>query len=189
MSIEAFSQFSGINAVLYYLNDIFAAAGASKFSGGVQTVIVGVTNLVFTVIAMSVIDRIGRRFLLLIGSIGFASTLAGIAIIFQLQTHRNLLLRLLVGFCASFSTSLGPVIWVYISEVFPNNFRGKGLSLGSLTHWTANAVISGFFPVFAARSSALPFAFFALMMIVQFVVVLRYFPETKNVALEDMSIH
>jgi sugar porter (SP) family MFS transporter len=189
MTIAAFCQLSGINAVLYYLNDIFAAAGSSNFSGGMQTVIVGVTNLIFTLLAMSVIDRFGRRLLLLVGSIGLALTLTGIATIFQLQTHRNLLLWLLIGFCASFSFSLGPVIWVYISEVFPNNVRGKGLSLGSLTHWVVNAAISGFFPVFAARSGALPFWFFALMMVVQFFVVFLLFPETKNVALEDMVIN
>lgn len=189
IAIAGFCQLSGINAVLYYLNDIFAATGANKFSDGLQTVIVGATNLVFTLLAMSVIDKFGRRFLLLIGSIGLALTLAGIAAIFRLQTHRNLLLWLLIGFCASFSISLGPVIWVYISEVFPNNVRGKGLSLGSLTHWVVNATISGFFPVFAARSAALPFVFFALMMVLQFFVVLLFFPETKNVALEDMLIH
>jgi MFS transporter, SP family, arabinose:H+ symporter len=189
MTIAGFSQLSGINAVLYYLNDIFTAAGANIFLNGLQTVIVGVTNLVFTLLAMSVIDKFGRRFLLLIGSVGLALTLAGIAAIFQLQTHRSLLLWLLIGFCASFSVSLGPVIWVYISEVFPNNVRGKGLSLSSLTHWVMNAAISGFFPVLAARSAALPFVFFALMMVVQFVVVLLFFPETKNVALEDMRIH
>lgn len=81
------------------------------------------------------------------------------------------------------------MIWVYISEVFPNNVRGKGLSLGSLTHWVVNAAISGFFPIFAARSAALPFVFFAMMMIVQFIAVLLFFPETKSVALEDMFIH
>jgi SP family arabinose:H+ symporter-like MFS transporter len=188
MTLASFCQLSGINAVLYYLNDIFAVGGSTKYSSGLQTVIVGVTNLIFTVLAMSVIDKFGRRLLLLIGSIGLALTLSGIATIFQLHSHRNLLLWLLLGFCASFSFSLGPVTWVYISEVFPNNVRGKGLSLGSLTHWVVNAVISGVFPVIAARSGALPFVFFALMMIAQFFIVLLFFPETKNVALEDMSI-
>jgi SP family arabinose:H+ symporter-like MFS transporter len=188
MTIAIFSQLSGINAVLYYLNDIFAAAGASNASGGIQTVVVGATNLIFTALAMTIIDRFGRRFLLLIGSIGMSLALAGIATIFRLQTHREWLLWLLIGFCASFSFSLGPVIWVYISEVFPNTVRGKGQSLGSLAHWVANAVISGLFPVFAAKSSSLPFFFFAFMMIVQFVVVLMVFPEAKNVSLEDMHL-
>jgi SP family arabinose:H+ symporter-like MFS transporter len=189
MTIATFSQLSGINAVLYYLNDIFAAAGSTQVSGGIQTVVVGATNLVFTALAMTIIDSFGRRFLLLIGSIGMALTLAGIAAIFQLQTHRELLLWLLIGFCASFSFSLGPVLWVYISEVFPNTVRGKGQTLGSLTHWVANAIISGLFPIFAARSRSLPFVFFALMMIAQFFVVLLVFPETKNVSLEDMHLN
>ena len=188
MTIAAFSQFSGINAVLYYLNDIFSAAGASTASGGLQTVIIGATNLVFTTLAMLTIDKLGRRVLLLTGSVGMASTLAGIAAIFYTHAHRELLVWLLVGYCASFSFSLGAVIWVYISEVFPNGVRAKGQSLGSLTHWVMNAIISAIFPAIAARSGASPFAFFALMMVVQFFVVWFIYPETKNVSLEEMRL-
>lgn len=188
MSIAAFSQFSGINAVLYYLNDIFAAAGSSAASGGMQTVIIGATNLVFTTLAMLTIDRFGRRVLLLIGSVGMASSLAGIAAIFYTHAHRNLLVWLLVAYCASFSFSLGAVIWVYISEVFPNSVRAKGQSLGSLTHWVINAMVSAVFPAIAARSGGSPFAFFAIMMVLQFFVVLLVYPETKNVSLEQMHL-
>jgi len=188
MSIAAFSQFSGINAVLYYLNDIFAAAGASTASGGAQTVIIGATNLVFTTLAMLTIDRFGRRVLLLIGSAGMASTLGGIAAIFYRHAHRELLVWLLVAYCASFSFSIGAVIWVYISEVFPNSVRAKGQSLGSITHWVINAMVSAVFPAIAARSGGSPFAFFAVIMVLQFFVVWLVYPETKNVALEQMHL-
>jgi MFS transporter, SP family, arabinose:H+ symporter len=188
MSIAAFSQFSGINAVLYYLNDIFAAAGANAASGGMQTVIVGATNLFFTTLAMLSIDRFGRRALLLVGSVGMASTLSGIAAIFYTHAHRELLVWLLVAYCASFSFSLGAVIWVYISEVFPNGVRAKGQSLGSITHWVINALVSAVFPAIAARSGGSPFAFFAAIMVLQFFVVWFVYPETKNVALEQMHL-
>jgi SP family arabinose:H+ symporter-like MFS transporter len=133
VTVAAFSQLSGINAVLYYLNDIFSAAGSSAISGGLQTVAVGATNLVFTMFAMLIIDKVGRRILLLIGSVGMASALLGIAVIFYTQVHRDLLVWLLIGFCASFSFSSGAVVWVYTSEVFSNGVRAKGQTLGSMT--------------------------------------------------------
>jgi sugar porter (SP) family MFS transporter len=188
VTIAAFSQLSGINAVLYYINDIFSAAGSTAVTGGIQTVAIGATNLVFTTLAMLMIDRYGRRALLLTGSAGMAATLAGIAGIFYTHEHRELLIWLLITYCASFSFSVGTVLWVYISEVFPNGVRAKGQSLGSLTHWVTNAIISAAFPMFAARSGASPFVFFAAMMVVQFFVVLFIYPETKNISLEEMRL-
>ncbi len=185
--IMAFSQLSGINAVLYYLNDIFTAAGFTKVSAGLQSVVIGFTNLTFTVLAVFLIDKVGRKILLLIGSLGLATTLTGITFIFATGKHREYLLWLLVAYIASFAFSIGAVVWVYISEVFPNTVRAKGQSLGSLAHWVMNAILSGVFPALAARSGAVPFAFFALMMVLQFFVVLFVFPETKNVALEDAN--
>ena len=187
VSIGMFNQLSGINAILYYLNDIFAQAGFSKVSGDLQAMAVGATNLLFTVLAMAVIDRIGRKTLLLIGSVGTAAALAGVAAIFSLGGHRELLVWLLVGYIASFGFSQGAVIWVYISEVFPNRVRAKGQSLGSFTHWFMNALIAGVFPVVAASSGAIPFVFFSMMMVLQFVVVLFVYPETKNISLEGMQ--
>lgn len=187
VSIGMFNQLSGINAILYYLNDIFDRAGFSKVSGDLQTVAVGATNLVFTVLAMSVIDRIGRKTLLLIGSVGTAASLAGVAWIFWTRAHESWLVGLLVGFIAFFAFSQGAVIWVYLSEVFPNSVRAKGQSLGSFTHWFMNALISGIFPVLAAHSAAGPFVFFSLMMVLQFFVVLAFYPETKGVTLEAMQ--
>jgi SP family arabinose:H+ symporter-like MFS transporter len=187
ISMGLFNQLSGINAILYYLNDIFDRAGFSKVSGDVQSVAIGATNLLFTVIAMSVIDRVGRRALLLTGAIGTALCLAGVAAIFFTGKHAGLLLWLLVGFIASFAFSQGAVIWVYLAEVFPTRVRGKGQSLGSLTHWCTNALISGVFPSMAAASGGIPFVFFAVMMGVQFFVVLTVYPETKAVSLEAMQ--
>src|SRR5207245_874352 len=118
VSIGMFNQLSGINAILYYLNDIFGHAGFSKVSGDLQAVAVGATNLVFTMLAMSVIDRIGRKILLLVGSVGTAVCLAGVAMIFFTGHHENLLVWLLIGYIAFFAFSQGAVIWVYISAVF-----------------------------------------------------------------------
>ncbi len=187
IALAAFNQLSGINAILYYLNDIFARAGFSKLSGDRQAVLIGFTNLIFVIIAMSIIDKAGRRTLLLIGSVGCAICLAGVAAVFISNTHGGLLVWLLVGFIAFFSFSQGAVIWVFLSEVFPTVVRAKGQSLGSFTHWFMNAIISWTFPVIASHSRGAPFVFFAAMMVAQFFVVLFVFPETKGIALEDME--
>lgn len=187
VSIGLFNQLSGINAILYYLNDIFAHAGFSRVSGNLQAVAIGATNLLFTIIAMSVIDKIGRKTLLLVGSVGTAACLAGVSAIFFTHSHEGLLVWLLVGYIAFFGFSQGAVIWVYISEVFPNAVRAKGQSLGTFTHWFMNALISGIFPLMAASSGAYPFVFFAVMMVLQFFVVLFVYPETKGFTLEEMQ--
>jgi sugar porter (SP) family MFS transporter len=187
ISIGMFNQLSGINAILYYLNDIFAYGGFSRVSSDLQTVIVGLTNLIFTVIAMSVIDKFGRKRLLLIGAVGTALCLAGVAAVFFTNQQHELLIWLLVAYIAFFAFSQGAVIWVYISEVFPNRVRAKGQSLGSFTHWIMNAIISGVFPTLAAWSKPIPFAFFAGMMVLQFFVVTFTYPETKGLSLEEMQ--
>jgi MFS transporter, SP family, arabinose:H+ symporter len=182
-----FNQLSGINAILYYLNDIFERAGFNKVSGDLQAVAIGATNLLFTILAMSVIDRLGRKTLLLVGAVGMALCLAGVSAIFFTQQREGLLVWLLVGFIASFAFSQGAVIWVYIGEVFPNRVRAKGQSLGTFAHWFMNALISGIFPLMAANSGGSPFVFFSLMMAVQFFVVLYWYPETKGHSLEEMQ--
>jgi len=187
VSIGMFNQLSGINAILYYMNDIFIQAGFSKVSGDLQAVAIGGTNLLFTMIAVSVIDRVGRKTLLLIGSVGTAVSLAGVAYIFFTHQHQGLLVWLLVGFIAFFAFSQGAVIWVYIGEVFPNQVRAKGQSLGSFSHWFMNGVISLIFPLMAASSGAYPFVFFSAMMVLQFLVVVFFYPETKGVSLEEMQ--
>jgi len=187
VTIGLFNQLAGINAILYYLNDIFADAGFSKVSADLQAVAIGFTNLLFTMIAMALIDRVGRKTLLLIGSLGTALCLAGVAAVFLSREHKELLVWLLVGYIAFFAFSQGAVIWVYIGEVFPNRVRAKGQSLGSFSHWFMNGVISLVFPVMAAKSGGYPFVFFAAMMVLQFVVVWLFYPETKGLSLEELQ--
>jgi MFS transporter, SP family, arabinose:H+ symporter len=187
ISIGMFNQLAGINAILYYLNDIFARAGFDKVSGDIQTVAVGVTLFAATLLAMSVIDKLGRKTLLLIGAAGCTVCLAGIAGIFWTDRYQEMLLWLLIGFIAFFGFSQGAVIWVYLSEVFPTAVRAKGQSLGSFTHWSMDAVISWGFPVVAATWKAAPFVFFAVMTALQFVVVAATYPETKGVSLEELE--
>lgn len=187
IAVGMFNQLSGINAILYYLNDIFAEAGFNKVSGDLQAIIIGSTNLLFCLVAMSMIDRLGRRSLLLIGSVGTAICMAGVSLVFFLKQGQHLLVWLLIGFIGFFSFSQGAVIWVYISEIFPTPVRAKGQSLGSFTHWIMNALISWIFPILAKSSGAYPFVFFTAMMVLQFFVVFRFFPETKGITLEEME--
>jgi sugar porter (SP) family MFS transporter len=184
--VAGFNQLSGINALLYYLNEIFAKAGGS-LSPDVQAIIIGVVNAVFTALGMLLIDRLGRRTLLLIGSAGMAVSLvvAGLAMTEALPGW--IVLPALIGFIMFFAPSTGAVIWVYISEVFPTDVRGRGSAIGASTHWGFDAVIAAAFPTIAAVSVGLPFFFFAAMMAAQFVLVLTYFPETKGVPLEEME--
>lgn len=187
ISIGMFNQLSGINAILYYMNDIFRAGGFSGVSGDLQAVLVGAMNLVATLLAMTVIDKLGRKTLLLIGSVGTALCLVGIASLFFMKEHQAYLVWLLVGYIFFFAISQGSVIWVYISEVFPNRVRSKGQSLGSSSHWIMNALISLTFPLLAKYSAGAPFVFFAAMMVLQFIVVLFVYPETKGFTLEQMQ--
>ena len=187
VTIGLFNQLSGINALLYYSNSIFASAGFSSGSAALQTVGVGLMNLVGTFVGMSLIDRLGRKTLLLIGSVGTAMSLAGVAWVFSTNTHQGLLVWFFMLFIGFFATSQGAVIWVYLAEVFPSRVRSKGQSVGSSSHWIMNAVIAGVFPYVAAKSHALPFVFFAGMMVVQFFVVLVVYPETKGRTLEEIQ--
>ena len=187
ITVGLFNQLSGINAILYYSNYIFAAAGFSQLSGALQTVLIGLMNLLATFLGMSLIDKLGRRTLLLIGSVGMTLCLSGVAAIFFTNSHLQTLVWLLGAYIAFFAISQGAVIWVYIAEVFPNRVRAKGQSLGSSAHWITNAIISLLFPVLAKSSGGLPFAFFAAMMVLQFFVVLFLYPETKAVSLEQLQ--
>ena len=187
VSIAMFNQLSGINAILYYLNQIFAQAGFSKVSSDLQAVAIGATNLLFTMIAMSLIDKVGRRKLLLTGAVGTTVCLAGVSYVFLSHSHQSVLVWLLVAYIAFFAFSQGAVIWVYIGEVFPNRVRAAGQSLGSFTHWVTAGIISLGFPAVAAKSGGYPFVFFSAMMALQFFVVLFWYPETKGITLEDMQ--
>ncbi len=187
VSVGVFCQLSGINAILYYLNDIFALSGATALSGDLQAVAVGATNMAATLIAMSIIDRLGRKKLLLAGTAGLTVCLGAISTLFLTGKHLHWLVWLIIAYIACFATSQGAVIWVYISEVFPNRVRAKGQALGSSATWVANALISAVFPLMAKSYGAYPFLFFAGMMALDFVVVLFWYPETSGVSLEQMQ--
>jgi sugar porter (SP) family MFS transporter len=187
VGVACFNQLSGINAVLYYLGDIFAAAGFDAWSADLQSVAVGATNLIATILGIALLDRVGRRALILVGSIGTAVALGGVALVMANFGARGLLLPLLVLFIASFAISQGAVIWVYLSEIFPTAVRARGQAVGSATHWILNALISGTFPIIAAYSRPAPFVVFAVMMALQFVAALLFMPETRGVMLEHMN--
>jgi sugar porter (SP) family MFS transporter len=185
--LACFNQLSGINAVLYYLGDIFAAAGFDTWSADLQSVAIGAANLAATLAGIALLDRLGRRTLMLIGSVGTALALFGVALVMASHAPRAWLLPLLIVFIASFAISQGAVIWVYLSEIFPIEVRARGQSLGSATHWIFNALIAGTFPVIAVHSKSIPFVFFAIMMTLQFIAVFFLLPETRGVPLERMS--
>ena len=187
LSIGVLNQFSGINAILYYLNDIFAQAGFTAASANVQAVVIGAANLAFTVLAMLLIDTIGRRFLLLVGSMGTALCLLAVAVIFATGKYRGALLWLLVAYIAFFAISQGTVIWVYLSEIFPPGIREKGQSLGTLALWVANGLVAAVYPKIASVAGQYPFFFFSVMMLGQFFLTFFVFPETKGLSLETSS--
>jgi SP family arabinose:H+ symporter-like MFS transporter len=183
----AFNQLAGINAILYYLNDIFARAGFDPRHSDLQAVAVGATNLVFTLIAMAIIDKVGRKWLMLVGCVGLTICLGAISALFLTHSHPRWLVWLLMAYIACFASSQGAVTWVYIGEIFPTRVRAKGQSLGSAAHWVLNFAISLAFPIIAAKSGAYPFMFFGAMMALQFFLVLFFYPETKGISLEAME--
>jgi sugar porter (SP) family MFS transporter len=188
ISIGAFNQLAGINAILYYLPNIFASAGFSQISGDQQAIAIGFTNLIFTMVGMSVIDKLGRKTLLLIGAAGTAGCLGGVAWLFSTHSHPGALVWILVTYIAFFALSQGAVIWVYIGEVFPNSVRSKGQGVGNASHWIMNTIIALEFPVVVHfLNTETPFVFFAVMTVVQFVVVLFTYPETKGQTLEALQ--
>lgn len=187
LALGFFNQMSGINAVLYYLNDIFAQAGFASVSAAQQAVVVGVANLLFTVVGMALIDRVGRRPLLLVGSAGMAVALGLISAVFLSGRHRDLLLPLLVIFIGFFAASQGAVVWVYLSEVFPNSVRASGQSFASFWLWLLTAVVAGLFPVAAKLSGGFTFLVFGVCMIAQFFTVHAIFPETRGRSLESIT--
>jgi len=188
-AMAVFNQLSGINAVMYYAPKIFSIAGAARDSALLQAIVIGGTNLIFTVLAMLIIDRFGRRILLLIGSVGMALCLALVAVEFSRGARDGglIVLGALVGYIAFFAFSQGAVIWVFISEIFPNTVRAEGQALGSFTHWLMAAAVSWTFPVVAELSVAGAFGFFATMMVLQFFFAWKVMPETKGAALEDIE--
>lgn len=189
--VAMFNQFSGINAILYYAPRIFEISGLTNTDSLFQSIMIGITNGIFTIVGMILIDRAGRKTLLMVGSAGMSVCLALVARTFYVQdfTGYTLLVYLLI-YMMFFAFSTGAVIWVLIAEIFPNRVRGKGQSFGSFTHWFFAALITFLFPVIEKISEsgvAFAFMFFAIMMVVQLIVVWKYFPETKGRTLEELG--
>jgi MFS transporter, SP family, xylose:H+ symportor len=185
--LALFNQLSGINALIYYTKHIFEMAGYGSVDALLQSVLLGFTNLVFTLAAMAVIDHFGRKVLMIAGSIGYISSLSAAAYSFYTGNEGRLLLYCLMVFIASHAFGQGAVIWVYISEIFPNRVRARGQALGSFTHWVMAATISWTFPIIAAKSGGNTFAFYALCMVGQLIWVLLVMPETKGISLEKIQ--
>jgi len=185
-----FNQVSGINAIIYFAPRIFELTGLGAETALLSSVGVGVTNLVFTMFGLLLIDKFGRRFLMYIGSVGYLISLSSIAYAFFTQTFTGYTVPVLIFvFIASHAISQGAVIWVFISEIFPNSVRSFGNSLGSSTHWIFAALIAGNFVYFESIFGGGPiFAFFAFMMLLQLIFVWKIMPETKNITLEEMEV-
>lgn len=189
--IAFFNQMSGINAIMYYAPRIFEMTGLGTDASLLQSVAIGVTNMLFTILALFTIDRFGRKKLLIVGSFGMIFFLGMIARAFYLELFNGYSVMLyLVGFIAFFAYSQGAVIWVFISEIFPNKVRAKGQALGSFTHWFMAAAVSWIFPV-AANSKVIgggnAFAFFAVMMVLHLFFAWKIIPETKGKSLEQIQ--
>ncbi len=187
VTIAAFNQLSGINALIYYTKRIFEMAGASGASALQQSVVIGGVNLVFTMAALLVIDHFGRKKLMIVGSIGYIVSLSVTAAAFYWNVGGWVVLVSLIVFIASHAFGQGAVIWVFIGEIFPNRVRARGQALGSFTHWIMAAAISWTFPMIAAKSGAAIFAFYAACMVGQLIWVLTVMPETKGVPLEEIQ--
>jgi SP family arabinose:H+ symporter-like MFS transporter len=185
--IAFFNQMSGINAVLYFAPRIFELAGVGEKAALFQSIGIGLTNLVFTLLGLWLIDRLGRRTLLLIGSAGYIASLGAIAYAFY-SAHYTFIPVMIFAFIGAHAMGQGVTIWVYIAEIFPNRYRAKGQALGSFTHWIFAAALTSFFPAaVAAFSPAAVFAFFTAMMLLHLIWVLTLVVETKGVSLEQIS--
>jgi sugar porter (SP) family MFS transporter len=185
--IAAFNQLDGINAVLYYASDIFRMAGADKASALMQSVIIGFTNLVMTILAMALIDRVGRKALLLVGSVTFVMSHALAAWVFATHAQGWIVIAALMGIVGTHAYSQGAVVWVIINELLPNAVRASGSAAVTCLVWVLCLGVSWSFPVVAAKSGAYAFGFFALMMVLQFFMVLKFLPETKGLSLEQLQ--
>ena len=189
MLIAFFNQLSGINAVIYFAPRIFELAGIGKQAAFLQSTGIGLVNLVFTMAGLYLIDRIGRKKLMLIGSVGYIISLASVAFAFYSGHSGGVVVPILLFiFIASHAIGQGTVIWVFISEIFPNSVRAYGQSLGCTTHWILASIITTVFPIMASRFGAAPiFLFFAFMMMLQLLWVIFKMPETKGVSLEELE--
>jgi len=185
--IAFFNQLSGINAILYFAPRIFELTGLAAQAALLQSVGIGVTNLIFTFIGLWLIDRLGRRTLLFVGSLGYIASLGLVSWAFFTQ-HFRIVPACIFAFIAAHAIGQGAVIWVFIAEIFPNRHRAEGQSLGSFTHWIFAALLTTFFPkMVSAFPPGYVFSFFAFMMTLQLLWVATMVPETKGVPLEQIQ--
>ena len=186
--IAVFNQLSGINFIIYFAPRVFSLAGLNESIALLSTAGVGFVNLIFTLIGMFLIDNYGRRFLMKIGSVGYIFSLSAIAFAFLSEASGMIVVFFVFLFIASHAIGQGAVIWVFLAEIFPNNVRTKGQSIGSGTHWVLAALIALLMPYFLSRFEPyLIFSFFAFMMVLQFLFVIFLMPETKKKSLETIS--
>lgn len=184
-----FNQWSGINFVLYYAPRIFSQAGIAAGDVLGASISLGVVNLLFTLLGMYLIDKLGRRSLMYIGSFGYIFSLSAVSWAFYSGAEGFVVVIFVCAFIASHAVGQGAVIWVFISEIFPNAIREYGMSLGSGTHWVFAAIITLMTPfVLGTFTGAQIFAFFAFMMVLQLIFVWKIMPETKNITLEEMEV-
>jgi SP family arabinose:H+ symporter-like MFS transporter len=189
ITFAVFNQVSGINAIIYYAPRIFEMTGLGQQASLLSSVGIGAVNFLFTLLAINFIDRFGRRTLMIIGSVGLIVTLGLVARAFYTNDFGGLTITiLLLVYIAFFAFSQGAVIWVFISEIFPNQVRAKGQTLGSLTHWVMAAAIAFAFPMLTARiGGGHTFLFFCIMMVLQLIFVWKVMPETKGKSLEQLE--
>ncbi len=186
--IAFFNQLSGINAFLYYSNRIFQEAGLGESTALLSSIGIGVVNLVFTLIGVFLIDRLGRKILMYIGSVGYIISLTLVAMAFFLHWQGIMVPVFLFLFIAAHAIGQGAVIWVFISEIFPNHLRASGQAFGSTTHWILAAIIPSLIPfLFSTIGAGVVFLFFAIMMVFQLFFVAFLMPETKGISLEELS--
>ena len=190
VAIAMFNQLVGINAIMYYAPRIFEMTGLAKDGALLQAVSIGATNMVFTLLAIFVIDKIGRRTLMIIGSLGIILALGLVSWAFFTKEYDGYSVMIyLIIFIAFFALSQGAVIWVFISEIFPNSVRSKGQTLGSSTHWIMAWIISWVFPIMvdSENGSAYAFAIFAVIAVIQLFFAWKIMPETKGKSLEQIQ--
>ncbi|TWJ02516.1 sugar porter (SP) family MFS transporter [Mucilaginibacter frigoritolerans] len=189
MLFAFFNQVSGINAIIYYAPRIFEMAGLGAHSSLLSTVGIGLINFIFTLLAINIIDKVGRKLLMMIGSFGLIASLFLVAYTFYAKNFSGYAVPVyMMIFIAFFAFSQGAVIWVFISEIFPNQVRAKGQTLGSSTHWIMAALIAFSFPFFAEKlGGAITFSFFGSMMVLQLIFVWKWMPETKGKSLEQIE--
>ncbi|MDL2245718.1 D-xylose transporter XylE [Parabacteroides sp. OttesenSCG-928-J18] len=185
--LSVFQQFVGINVVLYYAPTIFENMGAGRDASMLQTIVMGLVNVIFTVLAIMTVDKLGRKPLLIIGSIGMAVGMFAVAILAYLHIINILTLVFIIIFTASFMMSWGPICWVYISELFPNKIRGQAVAIAVAAQWAANFFISSTYPSMMSFSEPMTYGFYGLMAVLSMLFVWKMVPETKGKSLEEIE--